>query len=604
MNPYPEQPPLRLAVLTTAPLRPARRVFFERLCGEPSIALRLIVVLQDPPGPATRLRRFWAGIRRGGGGWLWFRLSQAVRSVVLRVARWLFERFHKPRSQPEGYEQLADHLGVKVVRATRSDSPELVELLRAERLSWSVLLEDSVPSLPAAELTELGALRLRTDEVAALRARQSAGANSSGDEQALSVLVEQLLPRAPGPCVVAAATVNVEECDTLASLQIKSDIRGSELCLQAIARLAQGPFERDVVAGKCAPTTTLSDYDQHLAERGPAAQARRTMPTMSPRGFLQRAQRVRVLLQYILLLPLLAWRRQVLLRQRRAPIWMVFYHLVANRALNHMAIPLERFAQEIELIRRYYPIIPIQEAIGRLRSGHNREIAVVLTFDDGYRANQWALEFLRFHHIPACFFVSAGHVQDGTPFQHDLARGWTDAKPWTGEELAEIARTNHMVRVESHAVHHEDFGQLDGTQARECLVQSKALLHDMTGREPVYFSFPFGLKGVNINQASCAVACELFDAVFSAYGGYNLPGAEQRQHFLRFPNPEDTLELLCYLSGYTGLGPVLKGDGWSVRTHDQPPFTPEVTSSPHLSLESRRLGLAQCREVEHAQPSD
>src|SRR5213078_1000592 len=116
-----------------------------------------------------------------------------------------------------------------------------------------------------------------------------------------------------------------------------------------------------------------SEFQVWKLERRLKRKAARLMPAgPSP------AAAARVLLQYALALPLLRYHR------RRLPIATFFYHVVTNRPVNHLCLPLHVFARQMEFLTAYYRVVSLDEAVARLASGANDELAAVLTFDDGY----------------------------------------------------------------------------------------------------------------------------------------------------------------------------------------------------------------------------
>ena len=147
-----------------------------------------------------------------------------------------------------------------------------------------------------------------------------------------------------------------------------------------------------------------------------------------------------------------------------------------------MCLPLEEFVRQIEFLRRYYEVISLDDAVRRVRSGANQKLAVAITFDDGYRDNFWAIEYLRYFRIPASFFVSIGHVCDGSAFEHDRSAGITEASPMRESEVRGLAEDGFLVG--SHGLYHEDFGQLDAASSERVLRESCQLISEITGRTP------------------------------------------------------------------------------------------------------------------------
>jgi len=400
--------------------------------------------------------------------------------------------------------------------------------------------------------------------------------------------------------------IPIEECDTLESLKLKADIRGAQLYHDTIRRIAHG--QRDAVPQDLSRGTTYrapSDYKVWQLQRRLELQAASRQAISRPR--FAWAARLRVLVQFIALLPRLQRIRQQLVREQRAPISIFFYHLVANRALNHLCLPLVAFARQMDFLRRYYAVVSLDEAIERLRSGRNNEIAASITFDDGYRDNAWAIEYLRYFGIPATFFVSIGHVRDGTPFEHDRQRGYEDARPMSESDVQQLIPAGFIVG--SHGVHHEDFGSLTTEAADRILRDSGEQIEEICGRVPDCFAFPKGQRGTNITRSTLPLALKHYSYVFSAYGGYCFP-QPGRRHFVRSSNPTNLFDLSLTMSGYTGFRYCLAGDAWGLKTDKLDPcgtVSPDIrvaliAASPEISgghsAQAQAL-TTELRKVDH-----
>ena len=84
-------------------------------------------------------------------------------------------------------------------------------------------------------------------------------------------------------------------------------------------------------------------------------------------------------------------------------------------------MPRDVFAAQIAHLARNYHVIPLSEAVRRLRAGELPRRAVSITFDDGYRDNyQHASPFLSRHGLTATFFLITGALD------RELRPWWDD----------------------------------------------------------------------------------------------------------------------------------------------------------------------------------
>jgi peptidoglycan/xylan/chitin deacetylase (PgdA/CDA1 family) len=100
---------------------------------------------------------------------------------------------------------------------------------------------------------------------------------------------------------------------------------------------------------------------------------------------------------------------------------VLLYHRVLRAA--DPLLPAEpdaaSFDAQLAALTRVFNILPLQEALDRLRDGSLPARSICITFDDGYRDNlEVALPILRRHGIVATFFIATGFL-DGGRMMHD-----------------------------------------------------------------------------------------------------------------------------------------------------------------------------------------
>jgi peptidoglycan/xylan/chitin deacetylase (PgdA/CDA1 family) len=75
------------------------------------------------------------------------------------------------------------------------------------------------------------------------------------------------------------------------------------------------------------------------------------------------------------------------------------------------------FSAQMDMIGRNFRVLPLREAVQRLRSGSLPARSVCITFDDGYANNcDVALPILKARSIPATVFVAPGFLSGGRMF--------------------------------------------------------------------------------------------------------------------------------------------------------------------------------------------
>jgi peptidoglycan/xylan/chitin deacetylase (PgdA/CDA1 family) len=139
-------------------------------------------------------------------------------------------------------------------------------------------------------------------------------------------------------------------------------------------------------------------------------------------------------------LPPLAHR--LLPRQR---VTILMYHAIVTSPL---AVPDWSFLDErvfrlqLEYVGRHFDVVPLSEAVRRLRQRTVRRPTAVITFDDGFQSvHDVALPLLKRLGLPAAVFVVSGLVDtDGTPWYCRLNRALAAATrrslEWRDESFA------------------------------------------------------------------------------------------------------------------------------------------------------------------------
>jgi peptidoglycan/xylan/chitin deacetylase (PgdA/CDA1 family) len=241
--------------------------------------------------------------------------------------------------------------------------------------------------------------------------------------------------------------------------------------------------------------------------------------------------------------PLRAGYRSWLQATGQMPIAVLFYHRIADDRATPWTASNSVFERQVRWLQRNFDLISLGEAQRRLRRGRNHRPAVVITFDDGYADNcTLAMPLLIERNIPCTYFICSQQIVRGAPFAHDAARGLALA-PNTPAQIRALAAAG--IEIGAHTRTHADLGRLtDPRKMHDEIVVVRDELEQMAGAEVRYFAFPFGQK-VNLSPQAFHLAREAgYEAVCSAYGGWNRPGDDafhiQRIHaddsMIRFKN--------------------------------------------------------------------
>lgn len=206
-----------------------------------------------------------------------------------------------------------------------------------------------------------------------------------------------------------------------------------------------------------------------------------------------------------------------------APVMVLFYHRIADDAASPWTMSNREFATQMQWLHGRFDLVTMEEARRRLIEKWNPRPAVHVTFDDGYDSNcDEAIPLLIAREIPCTYFVSSRCVLEGVPFPHDVAERCT-VRPNTLEQLRAMAAAG--IEIGSHTRTHADIGRLHNPrEMHDEMVGSGRDLQQALGRQVRYFAFPYG-QPRHMSSAAFQLAQEYgYEAVCSAYGGYNFPG--------------------------------------------------------------------------------
>lgn len=239
----------------------------------------------------------------------------------------------------------------------------------------------------------------------------------------------------------------------------------------------------------------------------------------------------------------------------RLSILILHRVLPEHDALQPDTTDARRFDAICQWMKDWFRVLPLDEAVHRLRSGTLPARAAAITFDDGYADNHdVALPILRRHGLCATFFIATGYLDGGRMFndsvteilrrapgtnldlgatalgnlgRHDLSgpearRAAIHAVLATvrhfavAEREAFCAELQHLAGVDSlpvdlmmraeqvrelhragmqigaHTVHHPMLARLTDEAARAELVGSRDALRDLLGAPVGLFAYPNG----------------------------------------------------------------------------------------------------------------
>lgn len=198
---------------------------------------------------------------------------------------------------------------------------------------------------------------------------------------------------------------------------------------------------------------------------------------------------------YVLLLPL--WRRN------RNAFRILTYHSIGDRRPHETNVSSEAFDRQMAFLASATRPVAMQDIFTTPGDGRAQ---VIVTMDDGYADNlDVAQPILARHGIPAVCFLTADYVGTDRLLPHDARYIAEQARLLTWDEAKELARRG--ITIGSHGKSHLRLSTLDDDAIRAEMSGSMKRIHEETGVEVVYVSFPFGRAG-DFDQRAVVAARE------------------------------------------------------------------------------------------------
>lgn len=256
------------------------------------------------------------------------------------------------------------------------------------------------------------------------------------------------------------------------------------------------------------------------------------------------------------------------------------YHRVmpATDLSNEQALSPELFSRQLAILKQYFCVLPLPEAMARAQQQQLPKNTVVITIDDGFAdCYDFVFPLLQQHQLSATFFISTAGLEQGYLWENQISQAICQApvslksvkvcaqefslaseeerrhsltqllelvkyQSLSGRQQsidALLAQTGQPVMqhqfvteqqlqlmhqagmtIGAHTVHHPILALESDEQALQEIAQSKARLEQITGSPIEYFAYPNGKFGVDFTGNHCDMVQQLgFSAAFSTDWG-------------------------------------------------------------------------------------
>jgi peptidoglycan/xylan/chitin deacetylase (PgdA/CDA1 family) len=493
---------------------------------------------------ARRLRSFLRGLRDPDFiPYVVDRLGRTAQETVMSAADALLRFVHACPRDPNGrmdmqIDDLQAFCAARDIRFLSTydvHAPEALAFVRAQDCDLGLVYGTGILKPALFDVPRLGSINIHQRKVPDYRGGGPIGLWELLDgESEIGVTVHRVVQEVDAGAVLEAATIPIQEFDTLNSLGLKAQIVGHDLLVKTVRHLANGTVaERpQATAGRVFRTPSpqkLYRLTRELRKRRPVAATSSTRPI------------IKLLARGSILMTLAAVRNWRHRWRKSFPVVILYHHLVTDRA--HMdGITTDGYRAHVAYLRKHYRIASLEEAVAMLEAGRVTAPTVVLTLDDGYADNYLGLRgIVEESGVSVALFVSTEMVSKQREFAHDVDANLHGFLPLTEEQVVHMSRSGF--EIGSHTRSHFNCGSSDEAALTREIVDSRGDLEALLDTPQRFFAFPWG-QPANMSAAALHIAHASYGYVLSAFGGSNRPGAVSRLwHLHRRPHPNHLWEL-------------------------------------------------------------
>lgn len=136
----------------------------------------------------------------------------------------------------------------------------------------------------------------------------------------------------------------------------------------------------------------------------------------------------------------------LLKKHRNSHFQILLYHRVNDEDDPFFrGIPTKVFERQMEILCRFFNVLPLEELMERMPKGDIPPNAVAITFDDGYRDNyENGFPILKRFNLPAAIFLTTGGIDSQHLLWHDRV---FDAFRWTKAGSVSFEGREYPLRI-------------------------------------------------------------------------------------------------------------------------------------------------------------
>lgn len=172
--------------------------------------------------------------------------------------------------------------------------------------------------------------------------------------------------------------------------------------------------------------------------------------------------------------------KEISLRTNSSYCVVLYFHSVLDEQKS-------KFAHQLNYLSKIYSFVSLS-SVNIIPSKRNRSS---ITFDDGLLSFlKNALPELKKREIPATIFIPAAYIGKYPKWEQKDQKIFYEDRVLDRDEIKKLS--DQGIEIASHTLHHTDLRNVQLKIAKEELILSKSILEEITGKEVISFSFPYG----------------------------------------------------------------------------------------------------------------
>lgn len=191
------------------------------------------------------------------------------------------------------------------------------------------------------------------------------------------------------------------------------------------------------------------------------------------------------------------------------------YHHISNHIDYYTAINEKAYRDQISSIQQTARIISLEEAFQLCVNGGDPTGLCSITFDDAYEDILLHLRYLAERGLCASVFIPTAYL--------GKTNNWNKKAPYlcnhlTKNQVKEVLSMGHHVYPHSHthtnlakATANKELEEMALCVAREECLASKSAVALLTGKNPLFFAYPFGCHNKTVRH----IAASCYSAAFA-----------------------------------------------------------------------------------------